>query len=219
MKVNIVYARDGVCQISARSTRNMILQGNCCSFFCVLCRDNNSFRGIVKCPCVLRDKNNDLSIRKWNKDSNQCRSNSWIYEVDNLLVIQDIATFGFLAFFSDIFEKKKNETKSYLFNGFVCQLGFFWYEWARLKRECNERFKGPRVPKKVHFTQKRVEYNVFLFDEPLKGSKWLKIFKINLTFRFDKLSYLSKSVHIGENSQILTVSNKKTYLYSYYVVL
>jgi hypothetical protein len=58
-------------------------------------------------------------------------------------------------------------------------------------------------------TQKRVEYNVFLFDEPLKGSKSLKIFKISLTFRFDKLSNLSKSVHTGENSQILTVSNKK----------
>jgi hypothetical protein len=56
------------------------------------------------------------------------------------------------------------------------------------------------VPKKVQFTQERVEYNVFLFDDPLKGSKSLKIFKINLTFRFDKLSHLSKSVHIGENS-------------------
>jgi hypothetical protein len=65
------------------------------------------------------------------------------------------------------------------------------------------------VPKKVQITQERVEYNVFLFDEPLKGSKSLKIFKISLTFRFDKLSNLSKSVHTGENSQILTVSNKK----------
>jgi hypothetical protein len=51
-----------------------------------------------------------------------------------------------------------------------------------------------------------VEYNVFLFDKPLKGSKSLKIFKISLTFRFDKLSNLSKSVHTGK---ILTVSNKK----------
>jgi hypothetical protein len=93
----------------------------------------------------------------------------------------------------------------------VCKLGFFWYEWARLKREWNERFKGSRVPKKVQFTQERVEYNVFLFDDPLKGSKSLKIFKINLTFRFDKLSHVSKSVHVGENSQILTVSNKKNY--------
>jgi hypothetical protein len=55
---------------------------------------------------------------------------------------------------------------SYLFNEFVCKLGFFWYEWVRLKREWNERFKGPRVPKKVQFTQERVEYNVFLFDDP-----------------------------------------------------
>jgi hypothetical protein len=42
-------------------------------------------------------------------------------------------------------------------------------------------------PKKAQFTHERVEYNVFLFDEPLKGSKSLKIFKISLTFRFDKL--------------------------------
>jgi hypothetical protein len=59
------------------------------------------------------------------------------------------------------------------------------------------------------FGTRRVEYNVFLFDEPLKGSKSLKIFKISLTFRFDRLSNLSKSVHTGENFQILTVSNKK----------
>jgi hypothetical protein len=85
------------------------------------------------------------------------------------------------------------EICSYLFNEFVCKLGFFWYEWA----------SDPRVPKKVQFTQERVEYKVFLFDDPLK------IFKINLTLRFDKLSHLSKSVHIGENSQILIVSNKK----------
>jgi hypothetical protein len=65
------------------------------------------------------------------------------------------------------------------------------------------------VPKKAQIPQERVEYNVFLFDEPLKDSKSLKIFKISLTFRFDKLSNLSKSVHTGENSQILTVSNKK----------
>jgi hypothetical protein len=65
------------------------------------------------------------------------------------------------------------------------------------------------VPKKVQFTEERVEYNVFLFDDPLKGSKSLKIFKIKLMFRFDKLSHLSKSIHIGENSEILTVSNKK----------
>jgi hypothetical protein len=30
-----------------------------------------------------------------------------------------------------------------------------------------------------------------------------------LTFRFDKWWHLSKAIHIGENSQILTVSNKK----------
>jgi hypothetical protein len=56
---------------------------------------------------------------------------------------------------------------------------FFWHEWAIF-----ERFKGPRVPKKAQFTHERIEYNVFLFDEPLKGSKSLKI---SLKFRFDKL--------------------------------
>jgi hypothetical protein len=68
------------------------------------------------------------------------------------------------------------------------------------------------VPKKAQITQERVEYNVFLVDNPLKGSKSLKIFKISLTFRFDKSSNVSKSVHTEENSQILTVSNKNSYL-------
>jgi hypothetical protein len=105
-----------------------------------------------------------------------------------------------------LFFKTKN---SYLFNEFVCNFGFFWHEWTSLKLEWNESFKGPRVPKQAQITQERVEYNVFLFNEPLKGSKSLKIFKISLTFHFDKLSNLSKSVHTGENSQVLTVSNKK----------
>jgi hypothetical protein len=59
----------------------------------------------------------------------------------------------------------------------------------------------------------------FLFDEPLKGSKSLKTFKISLTFRFDKLWHLSKSFHIGENSRILTMSNKKIFIYLSYVIL
>jgi hypothetical protein len=75
------------------------------------------------------------------------------------------------------------------------------------------------MPKKGQFTQERVEYTVFLFDEPLKGSKSLKIFKISLTFRFDKLSNLSKSVQRGENSQILTVSNKKNFFLHFPSVL
>jgi hypothetical protein len=100
---------------------------------------------------------------------------------------------------------------SSLFNEFACNLGFFWHEWASLKLSFHSSFKGPRVPKKAQITQERVEYNVFLFNESPKGSKSLKIFKISLTFRFDKLSNLSKSVHIGENSQILTVSNQKIF--------
>jgi hypothetical protein len=64
---------------------------------------------------------------------------------------------------------------------------FFSTSGPFLKRKCNERFKGPRVPKKTQFTHERVEYNVFWFDEPLNSSKSFKIFKISLTFRFDKL--------------------------------
>jgi hypothetical protein len=59
------------------------------------------------------------------------------------------------------------------------------------------RFKGPRVLKRAQFTDKRVEDDVFLFDEPLR----FKIFKISLTFRFDKLSNLSKSIYT-KDSQI-----------------
>jgi hypothetical protein len=68
------------------------------------------------------------------------------------------------------------------------------------------------VPKKPQITEERVEYDVFLFEEPPKGSKSLKIFKISSTFRFDKLSNLSKSVHTGENSQIVTVEEKNKFL-------
>jgi hypothetical protein len=49
---------------------------------------------------------------------------------------------------------------------FLCKLGFF----------------GTSA-KKAQLTHESVEYNVFLFDELLKGSKSLKIFKISLTFR------------------------------------
>jgi hypothetical protein len=78
-------------------------------------------------------------------------------------------------------------------------LGFFWHEGA-----------SSTSAKKAQITQERVEFNVFFVRRASKGSKSLKIFKISLTFHFDKLSNLSKSVHTGENSQILTVSNKKT---------
>jgi hypothetical protein len=59
--------------------------------------------------------------------------------------------------------KRLVEPKNVVFNSFVCKLGLFWHEWTILKRECNERFKGPLVPKKAQFTHERVEYNVFWF--------------------------------------------------------
>jgi hypothetical protein len=52
-----------------------------------------------------------------------------------------------------ILKQLKQYKNSNLFNEFACKLGFFWLEWANLKRELNERFKGPRVLKKVQFTQ------------------------------------------------------------------
>jgi hypothetical protein len=78
--------------------------------------------------------------------------------------------------------------------------------------EFHSRFKlAHSCQKKANLHNNELNTPFFLFDEPLKGSKSLKIFKISLTFRFDKLSNLSKSVQRGENSQILTVSNKKNF--------
>jgi hypothetical protein len=63
--------------------------------------------------------------------------------------------------------------------------------YSSLFDEFHSRFtrvlKWPTRAKTAQFTHERVEYNIFLFDEPLKGSKSLKTFKINFTFRFDKL--------------------------------
>jgi hypothetical protein len=44
------------------------------------------------------------------------------------------------------------EQKNVVFNSFVCKLALFFHKWAILKRESNERFKGPRVPKTAQFT-------------------------------------------------------------------
>jgi hypothetical protein len=97
---------------------------------------------------------------------------------------------------------------SYLFNEFVYKLGFFWYDWAR-----------PTSANKVQFTQERVEYKVFLFDDHLKGSKSLKIFKINLTFRFDKLSHfllkLPMMVIDYDYCLIIPLASKKQIVNSY----
>jgi hypothetical protein len=76
---------------------------------------------------------------------------------------------------------------SSLFDEFLCKLGFFLARVGQFKTLVSLAFyNGPLVPKNPQFTQERVEYNVFLFDEPLKGPKSLKIFKISLTFCFDK---------------------------------
>jgi hypothetical protein len=74
----------------------------------------------------------------------------------------------------EYFISHKTRHNSSLFNEFVCKLDFFWNEWAT-------------STKKAQFTQERDEYNAFLFNELLKSSKSLKIFKISLTFRFDNI--------------------------------
>jgi hypothetical protein len=118
----------------------------------------------------------------------------WNYRIDYNLISQVV---------------QKVVQNSYLFNEFLCNLGFFWHEWASLKLEWNESFKGPLVPKKAQLHKNELNTTFFCSTSPPpKGSQWPKIFKISLTFRFDKLSNLSNSVHTGENSQILTVSNK-----------
>jgi hypothetical protein len=58
------------------------------------------------------------------------------------------------------------EQNSSLFDEFLCKLGFFGTSGPVMFR--------PTSAKKDQFTQERVEYKVFLFDEPLKGSKSLK---------------------------------------------
>jgi hypothetical protein len=67
------------------------------------------------------------------------------------------------------------------------------------------------MPKKAQFTHERVKYNVFLFDEPLKGFKSLKIFKISLTFRFDKLTFIKIRSHRRKFSNSDSVEQKKVF--------
>jgi hypothetical protein len=69
---------------------------------------------------------------------------------------------------------------------------------------------SPIHAKKAQFTQERVEYNVFLFDKPLKGSKLLKI---SLTFRFDKVvTFIKIRSHRKKFSNSDSVE-QKTYLW------
>jgi hypothetical protein len=70
------------------------------------------------------------------------------------------------------------------------------------------------VPKKAQLTHERVEYNVFLFDEPLKGSKSLKTFKISLTFRFDKLTFIKIRSHRRKFSNSDSVEQKNQFFES-----
>jgi hypothetical protein len=66
---------------------------------------------------------------------------------------------------------------SSLFNEFVCKLAFFWHEWASLKCESNERFKGPRVPKKANLHKNELNTTFFCSTSPLKALNRLKSLK------------------------------------------
>jgi hypothetical protein len=65
-------------------------------------------------------------------------------------------------------------------------LGNFVIKGYRFFMSLESEKKSNRINNSSLFNEP-VKHNVFLFDEPLKGSKSLKIFKISLTFRFDKL--------------------------------
>jgi hypothetical protein len=67
------------------------------------------------------------------------------------------------------------------------------------------------VAKRAQFTDERVEYNVFLFDEPLKGSKPFKIFKVSFTFRCDKLTFIKIRSHRRKFSNSDSVEQKNNY--------
>jgi hypothetical protein len=95
----------------------------------------------------------------------------------------------------EYFISHKTRHNSSLFNEFVCKLDFFWNEWAT-------------STKKAQFTQERDEYNAFLFNELLKSSKSLKIFKISLTFRFDKLTFIKIRSHRRKFSNSDSVEQK-----------
>jgi hypothetical protein len=108
-----------------------------------------------------------------------------------------------------IVEIKFTVHNSSLFNEFVCNLGFFGTR-GPLKLSFHSSFKlAHSCQKKPKLHKNELNTTFFCSTSPPKGSKSLKIYKISLTFCFDKLSNLSKSVHTGENSQILTVLNKK----------
>jgi hypothetical protein len=74
------------------------------------------------------------------------------------------------------------------------KINYFYYVLLLTVIQYKQRYIRTSLPCNVSvvdlivvYLHERVEYNVVLFDEPLKGSKLLKTFKISLTFRFDKL--------------------------------
>jgi hypothetical protein len=67
------------------------------------------------------------------------------------------------------------------------------------KHECQKR-------PNLHTTELNTTF--FLFDEPLKGSKSLKTFKISLTFRFDKLTFIKIRSHRRKFSNSDSVEQK-----------
>jgi hypothetical protein len=90
--------------------------------------------------------------------------------------------------------------------GNVCNVKLKCYYTVCPRIEFHSCFKlAHSCQKKANLHKNELNTPFFCSTSSLKALNRLK----SLTFRFDKLSNLSKSGQTGENSQILTVSNKK----------
>jgi hypothetical protein len=80
-------------------------------------------------------------------------------------------------------DKRETYKNSSLLNEFACKLDLFWHEWASLKRV----LKGHECQKRPHLHTNELNTTFFCSTSLLKAQNSLKICKISLTFRFDKL--------------------------------
>jgi hypothetical protein len=84
---------------------------------------------------------------------------------------QFVKTKLILRILSDLEPLRGSPNKKTLYSTRPCVIwAFFWHSWI-FKTRFTRVLKWPRRAKKAQLTHERVEYNVFLFDEPLKGSK------------------------------------------------
>jgi hypothetical protein len=62
-----------------------------------------------------------------------------------------------LKILSDLKPLRNSSNEKTLYCVIVCVIGPFFHKWAIFKRESNERFKGPRVPKTAKFTHELIK--------------------------------------------------------------